>query len=88
MNKEAQIEEMAEIIASPSSGVEPIQMAEALYDAGYRKLPERPKVLTAEQREDVYATTEHIAASMDEYLEAIAQAQLEADVRHYEGKEE
>jgi hypothetical protein len=85
MNKEEQLGELAMWLQNggcPS----PHSMALALYDVGYRKLPERPKVLSIAQCLDAM---QEAPANMpfEECLQQAAQAQLEADIKHYEGGE-
>ena len=63
--------------------------AEAFYAAGYRKLPERPKVLTKEEVIKYLREHRHETQAIGEWgmFRAGNQAQLEADIRHYEGKD-
>ena len=87
MGKEAQIREIIDIlIRQPLVKDGVYKTAEALYAAGYRKLLERPKVLSGEEIREVLHKIARTSAmpSGTEYDVAIAQAQLEADIRHYE----
>ena len=66
------------------------ECAEALYAAGYRKLPEKPKVLSDEELKMAYIKWfgyEPVVPLAPGLAKALAQAQLEADIQHYEGEE-
>jgi len=60
------------------------EIADILYAAGYRKLPEKPKVLSDEEIVNLWRQA---WISDKRFGELVAQAQLEADIRHCEGKD-
>jgi hypothetical protein len=100
VNKEEQIQEMAECICVvPDLESWAMEGALALYAAGYRKLPEklpeRPKVLSDEElmqalreskeKNGIMWHGRRLAPTPEQNRKAIAQIQLEADIKHYEG---
>lgn len=92
MNKEAQIVEMADIIALyfKEPIAEPCQYcksAEALYNGGYRKLPEGKPLLLSD-KEANYAVTDAEMAQYSGWDEVQRARQREADIKHYEGVNE
>ena len=92
MDKREQIEEMAHIISGAYETTLALSKAESLHAAGYRKVGPRPKVLGEDEiqiiRQQVrlkIAMVYHRIPAPFDYEEAVAQAQLEADIRWYEG---
>ena len=84
MNKEATTQDMKLIMynAPPIGGYLPDYLAEALYAAGYRKLPERPKVLSGDRIAELWREG---WTSDKHFGELVAQAALDDAIRHYEG---
>ena len=96
MNKEAQIVEMADIIAPYFK--EPIaescqycKSAEALYNEGYRKLPDKPPLLSDGEMlkivNNIPQNIKHdkaITVFLQSECRAIIQAQRDICVKHYE----
>jgi hypothetical protein len=86
MTKKEQIEEMTDITFGrvPISKAECLDVAGSLYAAGYRKLPERPKVLTANILDAIWQS--YTRFDREGIAALIAQAQLEADIKHIWGE--
>ena len=85
MNKTEQIYEMTAIVRR-FPPLEEKRIAEALYAAGYRKLPERPKVLPVPSHsESIWCPHCGEEFGIESNIEYARQAQLEADIKHYEG---
>ncbi len=82
MDKEAQIAELKKILFRHHPQVP--AMAEALYAAGYRKLPVRPKVLSDEKVTELLSALGP-DATYGKGLHTIAQAAVDAAIKHYEG---
>uniref|UniRef100_A0A6M3LSW9 Uncharacterized protein n=1 Tax=viral metagenome TaxID=1070528 RepID=A0A6M3LSW9_9ZZZZ len=92
MDKAAQIKGIKDILgARIDTGTwEDIdECAEALYAAGYRKLPERPKVLSKEDVIKYLREHKRETQAIGEWgmFRIGNQAQLEADIRHIWGEE-
>lgn len=72
MTKQEQIEEMRSNIYYARSKVNGIatsnDIAEALYNAGYRKVPDGAVVLTPEERDDEMKATNEILAERDDLI--------------------
>lgn len=92
MDKQAQLEGMAKVLDDFVDGSWDI--AQALYAAGYRKLPTRPKVLSDEELKQVWRNNyDPISGFMHarKGIEVGAQAQRDYDweqmKRHYEVKD-
>lgn len=86
MDKTQQIEDMASVIrrATPWGRVLDLEeSAEALYAAGYRKLPKKPKVLTQTQIDQVRSDPNR-KLPLDL---ALIQAQYDADIKHIWGED-
>ena len=94
MNKEQQIEEMAQIICGRSkddiclidktscdSSCRWARDAKALYDAGYRKVPENAVILTPEERDEEMKEINKTLAERDELKDRIAELEKENETK-------